>query len=80
MDTLGVILIAAVTVAIAVFVGALAATAVGALVGWLVGLVFSGSMAHLQDFLHTTAEPYQIGAMLGFIGSFFRSSVTTNSK
>lgn len=68
-----------VLVAVAIFVGPLVGCFVGAFCGWIVGLVFDESMAQLAKALGTTAYPYQIGAMLGFVGGFFRSSVSSTS-
>jgi hypothetical protein len=46
--------------------------ALGALAGWLVGLVFDGSLVLLAQALGIQAAPYQLGAMLGFVAGFFR--------
>jgi hypothetical protein len=58
---------------------ALLAAAVGALSGWCVSLTpLGGWIKHVlgnPDF--TLAE---LGALLGFVGAFFRSSVTKPSK
>lgn len=76
MQALAAILGATILIAVAIFVGCLAGAAVGALAGWIVGLVFDESMIHFAKMLGTTAEPYQIGAILGFIGGFFRPAVS----
>jgi hypothetical protein len=57
------------------FVVSLLGAAVGAVVGWIVGLLFDESIALLAQALGVpTAQPYQIGAMLGFVSGFFRST------
>lgn len=51
----------------------------GAFAGWVVGLFFSDTiLSALASFgVKTEAlSMWQLGAMLGFVGSFFRSSVT----
>lgn len=60
------------------FLGALLNTLVGAFAGWVVGLVFDDSMRLLAEVLNVKAAPYQLGAIFGFIGGFFRSSLTSS--
>lgn len=74
------VIIALVLIAVVLLVAPLLGACVGAFTGWVVGAVFSDSMMHLQKLLGTQAEAYQIGAMLGFIGGFFRSSSSSTSK
>lgn len=57
------------------FVGCLWGTVMGALVGWIVGLLFDGTMGLLAQALGIDAQPYQLGAMFGFVGGFFRASM-----
>ena len=61
------------------FLACILGTAVGAASGWCVSLTPFGSwIKHVlgnPDF--TLAE---LGALLGFVGAFFRSSVTNSSK
>ena len=47
----------------------------GAIAGWVVGLVFDDTMRLLAQALGIEARPYQLGAMLGFLGGFFRASL-----
>lgn len=70
MPVVAALVLAGLIILVAPLLGAL----LGALCGWVVGLVFDESMMHLQKLLGTAAAPYQIGAMLGFVGGFFRSS------
>ena len=65
-------------VSLMVFAGCLLGAAAGALAGLIAGWVFDDSFALLAQALGIPdAQPYQIGAMAGFIGSFFHSSTTS---
>ena len=48
---------------------------IGAFAGWVVSGIFPEMMQRLADILGVTAS-YQAGAMLGFVGSFFRAVVS----
>jgi len=56
------------------FLGAIMGTAFGALGGLFVGWVFSDSMALLIQATGLEAEPYQLGAIFGFVGGFIKRS------
>jgi hypothetical protein len=59
------------------FVGCLLSTVIGALAGFIVGLAFDGSLQLLAQAIGIPeAQPYQLGAILGFVGGFFRSSIS----
>lgn len=64
--------------AMAVFISAILATVFGAVGGFIVGLVFPDTMSLLSDTIGIEAAPWQLGAMFGFVGSFFRSSVSSS--
>lgn len=65
-------------VLVVIVIAAIGGAFVGAGAGWLVGLVFDGSLSLLAKALGIPeAQPYQLGAILGFIGGFVRSSVTS---
>lgn len=51
-------------------------TIVGALVGLVVGWMFEETFALWLRVLRLEAEPYQVGAALGFVSAFFRSNRT----
>jgi hypothetical protein len=52
-------------------------TAFGAMGGWFVGLVFDDTLYQLTQHLGLgDTPPWQLGAMLGFVGGFFRSSIS----
>jgi hypothetical protein len=53
----------------------------GAFSGWVVGWFFRETMAEFFGaFGLGSLSPWQIGAMLGFSGGFFKSSLTAGSK
>ena len=50
----------------------------GAFVGWVVGWFFADTILGFFAALGITSfKMWQVGAVLGFVGSFFKSSVTT---
>lgn len=56
-------------------------TGFGALAGWVVGWFFSETiLTFLAGMGITGLKMWQIGAALGFIGGFFKSSSITSSK
>ena len=56
-----------------------AATLGGAVSGWVVGYFFPGSLDLLSQKVFGQVLPHwQLGAILGFLGSFFRSSLSTD--
>lgn len=67
----------AVTIVAVVFLVACLNTIMGAFAGWVVGLFFSNSiLGTLARFGVDVADlqMWQLGAMLGFVGSSFKSS------
>lgn len=61
----------------------LVGTLFGAFAGWAVGLFFTDTIrqtltAFGADVTHISM--WQIGATLGFVGGFFKSSLTTNKN
>ena len=54
-------------------------TLMGGFAGWVVGLVFVDTIASLKQFLGLAVTNFELGAMLGFVGGFFRSSQTNNN-
>jgi membrane protein YqaA with SNARE-associated domain len=70
------------------FFSATAGTAVGAIAGWCVGLFFDDTLWAAQRALHIgypegdgwrALAPWQLGAALGFLSGFVRTSVTKAS-
>lgn len=53
-------------------------TAMGAVSGWAVGLVLGDTLRFgMRAFHIEPMAPWELGAFLGFVGAFFRSSSTT---
>lgn len=60
------------------FLAVIAATLVGALTGWIVGWFFGGTLLKFfAAFGLTGLKMWQIGATLGFVGSFFQSHLSS---
>lgn len=67
--------------ALTVFVLCLIGTIVGSLSGWAVGLLFGETILGIfAAFGLKGFSMWQIGAFLGFVGGFFRTSVTSKSN
>lgn len=65
--------------AIATLVWAVLAMFFGGVGGWIAGWFFHDTFIVMRQFLHLeNATPFELGAMFGFIGSFFRSSVRSS--
>ena len=62
-------------VAVLFFFGALLSTVFGGFVGWVVDMVFPFVTATLNGLAGTELSGFEMGAVLGFFGSFFRSSL-----
>lgn len=54
-------------------------TAFGALSGWCVGQVWPNTFKLWTARLGLDVEPWQVGAMLGFVGSFFKTFAPSKS-
>ena len=65
-------------VAVLFFFGALLSTVFGGFVGWVVDMVFPFVTATLNGLAGTELSGFEMGAVLGFFGSFFRSSLSNN--
>lgn len=76
MQAIAVLFIAAVMI----FCGVLISALFGAFAGWLVGAVFDDTMAELIRASGLSVAPWQLGLMLGFVGGFFKSSLSTETK
>ena len=77
LTILGVALLAA----IAFFLGILLNTLVGIFVGWVVGLFFSETILSIFAMLGIKGVAmWQVGAFLGFVGGFFRTTVTNKKE
>lgn len=71
---------AAVMITAILFVAVLLGTLIGGIVGWIVGLVFPFVIVTLNTMTGLTLTAFEMGAVLGFVGSFFKTSVTKESK
>lgn len=81
MDKLILAGLAAVGVAALIVIVAVLGTVFGAIGGWIVGLMFDETLAKLATAIGLEGTPaWQLGAMLGFVGGFFKSSVSASSK
>lgn len=73
------VLVGAVAFTALLFISVLFGTVIGAFAGWVVGLVFTDTMITLAKMLGQPGmEAWQLGAILGFVGSFFRSSSSSS--
>lgn len=68
------VLISAFSIIVILFVGIIASTLVGGVVGWIVGAVFPFVPETLNALTGLQLTAFEVGAVLGFVGSFFRSS------
>jgi hypothetical protein len=74
------IIFAAVAVAAILFVAVLLGTLIGGIVGAIVGIVFPFVIVTLNTLTGLTLTGFEMGAVLGFVGSFFRTSVTKKDE
>jgi len=74
------VILGAVAIAAILFVAVLLGTLIGGIVGWVVGLVFPFVIVTLNTLTGLTLTGFETGAVLGFVGSFFKTSVTKESK
>ena len=61
-----------------VFILIIIGTLMGGVAGWTVGLVFVDIMAELKSALGLDVTNFELGAMLGFVGGFFRGKMSSN--
>jgi hypothetical protein len=62
------------------FVAILLGTLVGGVVGWTVDLMFPFVVVALNTLTGLSLTAFEMGAVLGFVGSFFKSSLTNKSE
>jgi hypothetical protein len=62
------------------FVAILLGTLVGGVVGWTVDLMFPFVVTTLNTLTGLSLTAFEMGAVLGFVGSFFKSSLNTNKS
>lgn len=80
MSAIAVFTLTALGIAALLFVVVLLGTLIGGIVGWVVGIVFPFVFVTLNTLTGLTLTPFEIGAVLGFVGSFFKTSAAYESK
>jgi hypothetical protein len=55
-------------------------TLVGGVVGWCVNLLFPVVNVTLNQITGLALDAFDMGAVLGFVGSFFKSTTSSTSK
>jgi hypothetical protein len=68
------IIIPAFVIVALLFIAVLLSTVIGGVVGWIVEAVFPFVIVTLNQIAGTELTGFETGAVLGFFGSFFRSS------
>lgn len=63
-----------------VFLGVCLGTLMGSLSGWVVGHVWPNTFRLWLKIAGWNVSPWQVGAMLGFVGGFIRPRLTKESK
>jgi membrane protein YqaA with SNARE-associated domain len=74
------IVAAALGILVLLFVVIIAGTVIGGFVGWIVGLFFPFVIAALNQLTGLELTAFEMGAVLGFVSAFFRSSPTTGKN
>lgn len=72
--------LATVVVVAIMFIAVILGTVMGGIVGWIVGMVFPFVIVALNSITGLTLTGFEMGAVLGFVSSFLRSSVTNNTS
>lgn len=52
----------------------------GALAGWIVGLFFSETILGILTQMGIETSMWEFGCFLGFVGGFFKTSITQNKN
>jgi hypothetical protein len=79
-NVISVVVLSALGVAALLFVAVILGTFVGGVVGWIVGAVFPYVIISLNSVLGLSLTGFEMGAVLGFVGSFLSTSTTVKSK
>lgn len=67
-------------IAALLFVAMLLSTLMGGVAGWIVEFVFPFVITTLNQLSGLSLTGFEMGAVLGFFGSFFRSTQTNTNK
>jgi len=79
MDNAGIVILGALGVALLVFIATLMSTVFGGIAGWVVGGVFPYVTDTIRELSGLTLTNFELGALLGFVGSFMKSSSSSSS-
>jgi len=80
INVISAVVFGAMAVAALLFVAAIIGTFVGGVVGWIIGMVFPYVIASLNTVLGLSLTGFEMGAVLGFVGSFLSTSTTVKNK
>lgn len=83
MDKVLIVFLGALGIAMLLFVGIILSTLFGGIAGWVVGMVFPFVTDTIRELSGYNSPDkfltdFQIGAILGFVGSFLKTSVSTS--
>jgi len=62
---------------VTLFIAVIASTLIGGVVGWTVNLMFPVVTSTLNQLSGLQLDAFDMGAVLGFFGSFFRSTASS---
>lgn len=80
MDKLVIVILGAVGVAVVFFGLILLSTIFGGIAGWVVGGVFPYVTDTIREISGLTLTNFELGAVLGFVGSFLKTSSSSSSS
>jgi hypothetical protein len=63
-----------------IFIGVLFSTVFGGVIGWIIGWIFPFVIESLNTITGLSLTGFETGAVLGFVGSFFRSHLKESEK
>jgi hypothetical protein len=73
-------ILAIVGVLVTLFIAVIAGTFIGGVVGWCVNLMFPVVNATLNQVSGLALDAFDMGACLGFVGGFLKSTNTSSTK
>ena len=76
---MGQVIAGVVGVVVLIFVAVLLGTVMGGVAGWIVGLFFDAPQ-QVATLLGLELTNFQVGALLGFVGGFLKSSSSSSSS
>ncbi len=79
-NVISVVVLAALGIAGLLFLATILGTLLGGVAGLIVGAVFPYVIASLNSVLGLSLTGFEMGAVLGFVGSFLSTSTTVKSK